>query len=74
MGVRNTATENVAAMFCSTDGRAFGPTFDSGAELDDFLEWAAEHEDNDLRTLSEHDLNAIIMQWRAARARTDANN
>lgn len=69
MGVRNTAVEGKAAMFCSTDGRAFGPVFDSSDELDDFLAW---WEDSgpivDLRALSWDALDNALESWRAARA------
>jgi hypothetical protein len=59
-------------MFDSTTGCAFGPVFDSAVELDDFLEFADLVEPRDLRVVSSHELDALVLQWRGARARTNA--
>lgn len=73
MPVRNTATEGKAAMFCSTDGIAFGPVFDSEYELDDFIEYANENESRDLRALGSADLESLLTAWRGQRARETSN-
>jgi hypothetical protein len=39
MGVRIVSDENVAALYCSTSGLAFGPIFVSHSEAEDFLSW-----------------------------------
>lgn len=77
MGVHNSQVEGKAAMFDSTSGRAFGPVFDSGDDLDDFLAWFGEepHAEgarlasyDDVRRLSATELDQVIEEWRAARA------
>ena len=72
MSVRNTAVEGVSAMFDSTSGTAFGPIFDNADELDDFLEFAGEHEERDLRMLPSPELDALVLVWRGVRARREA--
>ena len=39
MSVRTTTRESKVALFDSVTGWAFGPTFDTADEADDFLEW-----------------------------------
>lgn len=68
MGVRNTATEGKVAMFDSTSGFAFGPTFDSESELDDFVAFVESIEPRDLRAVPGDELEAYVVQWRGARA------
>jgi hypothetical protein len=39
MGLRFTSDENVTALFDSVSGWAFGPTFDSSEDAEEFLRW-----------------------------------
>lgn len=68
MGVRNTATEGRVALFDSTSGFAFGPTFDTETECDDFVTFVASIDPRDLRAIPSTDLEAFVVQWRGARA------
>lgn len=63
MSIRNSLTEGVSFMFDSTSCRAFGPGFESESELDDFLEYAADHTDIDLRMMSSDMLDALVEEW-----------
>ncbi len=68
MGVRNTGVEGRVAMFDSVTGFAFGPTFDSDDELDDYMTFVASIDQRDLRSISSSDLEAYVVQWRGARS------
>lgn len=63
MSVRITSAEDVVALFCSTTGFAFGPTFDDEDAAQEFLDWYDKHEDRDPRLLSDGEMEALHTQW-----------
>jgi len=67
MGIRNTASENVVALFDSGTGIAFGPTFEDSDEADAFLQWSDEVYTTDLRNFSGHDWAVAMEEWRPIR-------
>ena len=72
MGVRTTASENVVAILDSVTGWAFGPTFATVQEADDFLAWSAEQGLPDLRNLRDSLIEQAYRQWLTARGRISA--
>jgi accessory colonization factor AcfC len=56
-----------ASLYDSTDGKAFGPVFDTVEEADAFLDWYnwADNENNtaDLRELEPLQLETLIDKW-----------
>jgi hypothetical protein len=64
MSVRLTSTEGKVALFDSVTEWAFGPVFDSVAQADDFLAFTAEGQD--LRTLSDRQLEQLLAAWHKA--------
>ena len=72
MGVRTTASEEVVAIFGSVTGWAFGPTFATGEEAEDFLVWTAEQGLPDLRSLRDGLIEQAYRQWLEARGRMSA--
>ena len=71
MGVRIIADRDRAALYCSTTGQAFGPTFDRTDDLDAldraeaFLQWLAP---TDARRLTAAELEAAFVAWLDGRA------
>lgn len=63
MGVRDTSTERKVAMFDSVTGFAFGPVFDTEADLEEFMEWWDETSNRDLRDLSDAELEEALAKW-----------
>lgn len=71
MGIRTTSSENKVAIFDSVSGFAFGPTFDSASEADDFLDFAAENLPHDLRVYGNDKLEDYVTSWRIARGEVE---
>ncbi len=55
------AAKRKSVMYCSTDGKAFGPLF-ADDDAADFADWMSEL-DRDPRTLHESDLAIAIETW-----------
>lgn len=66
MSVRVTDKRNVA-LYCSTTGQAFGPTFDSESDAHDFLEWLAPKTVVDPREIPWRELNDLQYAWSVER-------
>jgi hypothetical protein len=61
MTVRITSQEGKVALFDGVSGWAFGPTFDTEEEADDFLAFSAHHPE--LRLLPAHELQQRHRAW-----------
>ena len=62
MSVRTTDSEHVA-MYDSVTGTAFGPTFESHAAAEDFLQWLAGKTFVDPRAIPVQELNDLHTEW-----------
>lgn len=51
-----------SCMACTTDGRAFGPTFKDDRVFD-FLDWVAANGKADPRTLDDETLDELVAEW-----------
>jgi hypothetical protein len=67
MSIRITNNETVA-LYDSTSGFAFGPTFDSEDDASDFLAWCNETDQNDLRAFRDTTLAGLVEKWKTDRA------
>jgi hypothetical protein len=67
MSTRTTASDPAVALYDSVTGLAF---FDSADEAEDFLAWTAEHDERDLRRLSNAALAELRRRWRDSRSDT----
>lgn len=64
MGVRITDLETVA-LYDSTTGMAFGPTFERESEAEAFLAWLKEGDDIDARKIPVKSLVNLLERFRA---------
>lgn len=71
MSVRLTTQEDKVALFDSVSGYAFGPTFDSEGEAEDFVDFCADRQTTDLRALSDSEIGALHEEWQKDEEDTD---
>jgi hypothetical protein len=67
MSVRVTDPETVA-LYDSTTGLAFGPTFGRDYEAEDFLEWCEGQDLPHLTTMTNKRIEALVVEWEKQRA------
>lgn len=70
MSVRITSQESRAALFDSVSGWAFGPTFNTEEEAEDFRAFATHH--HDLRLLNTFRLQDLLRSWRESRKQLES--
>ena len=62
MGIRTTESDPKVALYDSVSGFAFGPTFDTSEEAENFLEWSRDRSP-DLRTLTDPEISKLHSLW-----------
>jgi len=66
--------DKTAALYDSVSGFAFGPTFGTNEEANDFLQWATKRAGADLRGLSDRELTDLKREWELAADMPDEND
>jgi hypothetical protein len=76
VGVLHDVAARKAALYCTTEGRAFGPLFENAAEAEEFMTWLrtsdvpwsvgshVEGDGTDPRHYPPGDLEEIVNHWR----------
>lgn len=67
MSVRLSSQENRTALYDSTTGWAFGPTFDTQEDAEAFLEHLSRIGERDARLIPVGELVELALEWEAER-------